>query len=150
MLSLSAELSDATVNLQMINGDEAATEGDVAHAKVLMKFAETFALRDEKNLADARAKLLDEAGPEVLVDAAAVAANFQRMVRIADSTGIPLDTRSAAMSVDIRKELDLQRFGSSQNTPPTSLKIKLLSYIARPMAKIMLKRMEAKAQKDKS
>ncbi|MBE9540473.1 MAG: hypothetical protein IMF06_15425 [Proteobacteria bacterium] len=150
MLSLSADLSDATVNLQMINGDEAATDGDVAHARALMKFAETFALRDEQSLADARETLLDEAGPGVLVDAAAVAANFQRMVRIADSTGIPLDTRSAAMSVDIRKELDLQRFGSAKNTPPTSLKTKLLSYIARPMAKIMLRRMEAKAQKDRS
>ncbi len=43
MLSLSADLSDATVNLQMINGDEAATAGDVAHAKALMNFAEAFA-----------------------------------------------------------------------------------------------------------
>lgn len=139
MLSLSADLSNADINLQVINGDESATEGDIAHAKALMNFAESFARRDEDALAQARQRLLDEAGAEVLVDAAAVAANFQRMVRIADCTGIPLDTRSAAMSVGVRKELQLERFESARNTPPTGLKIKLLSLIARPLAKLMLK-----------
>ena len=143
MLSLSADLSDATVNLQMINGDEAATAGDVAHAKALMNFAESFARRDESALVDARSQLLEEAGAAVLVDAAAVAANFQRMVRIADSTGIPLDARNVALSATIRKELDLQRFGSADNTPPATLKLRLLSLIARPLAKRMLKKNNA-------
>ena len=143
MLSLSADLSDATVNLQMINGDEAATAGDVAHAKALMNFAEAIARRDESALVDARAQLLEEAGAAVLVDAAAVAANFQRMVRIADSTGIPLDTRSAALSANVRKELDLQRFGTADHTPPATLKLRLLSLIARPLAKRMLKKNNA-------
>ncbi len=139
MLSLSADLSDATVNLQMINGDEAATQGDVAHAKELMKFAEAFARRDEPALDQARSNLLREAGPEVLVDAAGVAANFQRMVRIADSTGIPLDERNVALSAGIRKELNLERFGSAKNTPEAGLKTRLLSLIAWPLAKRMLK-----------
>ena len=143
MLSLSADLSDATVNLQMINGDEAATAGDVAHAKALMNFAESFARRDESALVDARSQLLEEAGAAVLVDAAAVAANFQRMVRIADSTGIPLDARNVALSATVRKELDLQRFGSADNTPPATLKLRLLSLIARPLAKRMLKKNNA-------
>ena len=143
MLSLSADLSDATVNLQMINGDEAATTGDVAHAKALMNFAEAFARRDESALLEARAQLLEEAGAAVLVDAAAVAANFQRMVRIADSTGIPLDARNVALSANIRKELDLQRFGSADNTPPATLKLRLLSLIAWPLAKRMLKKNNA-------
>ena len=143
MLSLSADLSDATVNLQMINGDEAATAGDVAHAKALMNFAEAFALRDERALVDARAQLLEEAGAAVLVDAAAVAANFQRMVRIADSTGIPLDERNVALSANVRKELDLERFGSASNTPPATIKTRLLSLIARPLAKRMLKKINA-------
>jgi hypothetical protein len=139
MLSLSADLSNADINLQVINGDESAAEGDIVHAKALMNFAESFASRDEDTLAGARQKLFDEAGAEVLVDAAGVAANFQRMVRIADCTGIPLDTRSAAMSVGVRKELQLERFASAGNTPPSGLKIKLLSLIARPLAKLILK-----------
>ncbi|MBT4521783.1 MAG: hypothetical protein HOC23_17430 [Halieaceae bacterium] len=146
MLSLSADLSDATVNLQMINGDLAAAEGDLAHAEALMKFAESFARRDEQALSAARDALARQASPEILVDAAAVAANFQRMVRIADSTGIPLDTRNAAISVDIRKELQLERFGSSKNTPPPGWKIKLLGLIARPLAKRKLKQMQQTTQ----
>ena len=147
MLSLSAELSEATVNLQMINGDDSATEGDVAHAKVLMHFAESFARRDETALTVARAALLAEAGAEVLVDAAGVAANFQRMVRIADSIGIPLDDRNVALSAGVREELDLQRFHSAKNTPKPSLKVKLMSLIARPMAKRMIKKAEAQRNK---
>ena len=139
MLSLSADLSNATVNLQMINGDEAATAGDVAHASVLMKFAEAFARRDEQELQQARQALLQEAGPEVLVDAAGVAANFQRMVRIADSTGIPLDERNVALSAGVRKELDLGRFGSAGNTPNPTLKTRVMSWIARPLVKHMIK-----------
>ena len=74
-----------------------------------------------------------------LGDAAAVAANFQRMVRIADSTGIPLDTTALALSTDIRKQLDLGSFASAQNTPEDGWKVKLLSLIARPMARRRLR-----------
>ena len=68
-------------------------------------------------LGAARARLLGAVGPEGLVDAAAVVANFERMVRIADGTGIPLDAPVAAMSSDLRNQLDLSRFGSASNTP---------------------------------
>ena len=141
MLSLSADITESDVNLQMINGDESATAGDVDHAGALMKFAEAVASRDEVALASARDALLKEAGAEVLVDAAAVAGNFQRMVRIADSTGIPLDEISAAMSSGVAKELDLGRFATAQHTPPGGLKRKMMSLIARPMAKRMFKKL---------
>jgi len=122
MLSLSADITESDIDLQMVNGDEAATAGDIEHGNALMKFAEAVAHRDEVALATARTVLLQEAGAEVLVDAAAVAGNFQRMVRIADSTGIPSDVGSADMREAVVKELDLQRFASSQNTPPGGLK----------------------------
>lgn len=141
MLSLSADITESDVNLRMINGDESATGGDVKHAAPLMQFAEAVASRDEAALTAARNRLLEEAGAEVLVDAAAVAGNFQRMVRIADSTGIPLDERNAALSYGIVDELDLKRFASAQNTPPGGLKRKLKSLIARPMAKRMFRKM---------
>ena len=144
MLSLSADINKSDVNLQMINGDETATAGDVDHATALMNFAEAVASRDEAALTDARSALLDEAGAEVLVDAAAVAGNFQRMVRIADSTGIPLDEISAAMSSRVAKELDLGRFATAKNTPPGGLKRKLMSFIARPMAKRMFRKLADK------
>ena len=55
-----------------------------------MGFATALASRDEAALASARDRLNEVAGPEVLVDAAGIAGNFQRMVRIADSIGIPV------------------------------------------------------------
>ena len=141
MLSLSADITESDVNLQMVNGDESATAGDITYATALMKFAEALACRDENVLASARAALLEEAGAQVLVDAAAVAANFQRMVRIADSTGIPLDERSAALADSTIKELDLSRFESARNTPRGGLKRKLMRLIARPMAIRMFRKL---------
>ena len=122
MLSLSADITESDVNLKMINGDETATDGGVEHAAALMKFAEAVACRDEDVLAIARAALLAASGAELLVDAAAVAANFQRMVRIADSTGIPLDERRVVLAGNTIKDLDLERFDSARNTPPVVVK----------------------------
>ena len=138
MLSLSAELSQASVDIRLVNGEQVTSDGDVAHARALADFAGAIARRDEAALAHSRSVLQREAGPEVVVDAAAVAANFQRMVRIADCTGIPLDTAAAAMSADVRKELELDRFHSAQNTPRDGWKLKLLGRFARPLARRML------------
>lgn len=140
MLSLSAEIFQTSVDLNMVNGEDSSGGGDVEHAHALMKFAEAIARRDAEALVASRDQLRREAGDAVVVDAAAVAANFQRMVRIADSTGIPVDDRNAALSVGVRKELDLGRFASAANSPPDTLKTRLLSLIARPMAKRMLGR----------
>ncbi len=54
--------------------------------------------------------VLEAMGPEVMVDTAGVASNFERMVRIADSTGITLDDRMAKLSQHVREELELERF----------------------------------------
>ena len=140
MLSLSAAINKSAVDLRMLNGDDTASAGDIEHGHLLMNFAGAFAGRDEEALANARDALFRAAGAAVLVDAAGVAANFQRMVRIADSTGIPLDERAAALSYSAVKELDLLRFDSAQNTPPGGLKRKLFSLIAKPLAKRMFSR----------
>jgi hypothetical protein len=140
MLSLSADITESDIDLRLINGDKTAAAGDIQYGLSLMNFAEAFASRDEEALAAARGALLAEAGPEVLVDAAGVAANFQRMVRIADSTGIPLDERGAILSYGVVKELDLRRFESAQNTPRGGLKQRLLSLVAKPLARRAFKR----------
>lgn len=138
MLSLSADIADAPVDLEAINGDESAA-ARIRYGEELLAFAEAIARRQEDALLRARDKLARVAGSAVVIDAAAVAANFQRMVRIADSTGIPLDTRAAALSAGIRKQLDLGSFASARNTPKDSLKVKLLSLIARPIARRKLR-----------
>jgi hypothetical protein len=89
---------------------------------------------DEASRAAARQGLLDALGPEALVDAAAVVGNFERMTRIADATGIPLDPPVAALTQDIRVDLGLDDFGSARNTPPLGAAGRVLGRALRPVA----------------
>ena len=145
MLSLSAELSHTDVDLQISNGQDGAGDGGVQFGRELMKFAEALARRDEAALAQARTELQAAAGNEVLVDAAGVAGNFQRMVRIADAAGIPVDPIMGALSNDIQDELDLRRFGSADNTPRFTPLQKLLNIPKRFLFRKVLSAADRKA-----
>jgi hypothetical protein len=92
----------------------AATSG-VPHEAALVAFAEAAVQDDEAALKTARRRLLNEMGSDALVDAAAVASNFERMVRIADSTGIPLDSFLEENTAGIRAELNLARFSDKES-----------------------------------
>lgn len=116
MLRVSAQVTETEIDLQGVNGDSTAAGTGVKYGSELMQFAESFALRNESSLELARKTLLDTAGAAVLVDAAGVAANFQRMVRIADSMGIPVDDMASELSQSIRNELELGRFASAKNS----------------------------------
>ena len=116
MLRESAEQLNVAVDLHVVDGETNGSDV-VPFANELMQFATAIATRDEDELIRCRDELISVAGDEVMVDAAAVAANFQRMVRIADSTGIPVDAaRMPAAQVAI-DALDLRRFPSSEFTP---------------------------------
>ncbi len=52
--------------------------------------------------------MIEAIGEAGLVDAAAICANFNMMVRIADGTGTPLDTGSEELSGDLREQLELE------------------------------------------
>lgn len=99
----------------MATGDEAGSSL-VPNGPALGAFAEALVGRDDPALLRARERVRSELGPAGLVDAAAVASNFERMVRIADATGIPLDRSVAALSADLRDALELDRFASSAQT----------------------------------
>ena len=107
------------VDLQAINGDPESAAVGIEFGVELMRFAEAVATGDGNALPGARHDLLGAAGPAVLVDAAGVAANFQRMVRIADATGIPVDDMKASLGRDVRRELGIARFASARNSIAT-------------------------------
>ena len=116
MLRVSMKQTERDIDIQVING-QTDSVADVAFANELPTFAEAVASFDESALSDARNALFDAAGGEVLVDAVGVAGNFQRMVRIADSMGIPVDQPTEnEISNQVREELDLFRFKSAQNS----------------------------------
>lgn len=117
MLSLSAKTTETAIDLQMVNGSSASDAQGIPFANELARFAEAIAERDTAKIKRTRDKLVKVAGDVVMIDAAAVAANFQRMVRIADSMGIPIDEKNIEAGAGIREELELSRFASAQNTP---------------------------------
>ena len=116
MLRGSGSKSGVDVDIRGINGDADAAGIGIKYGRDLMLFAEAVASRDAKSLKICRENLLKAAGQKVVVEAAAVAANFQRMVRIADSTGIPIDKDSLKASKNVRKDLNLAKFASARHT----------------------------------
>ena len=119
MLRASTKTAGTDVDVHAVMGGEFSAAG-VTHGDLLVAFAEAaVAAGDEKDaeLTAAREKLLAVASPELVVDAAAVVGNFQRMVRIADGTGIPIDSRMNALTAGMREDLGIDQFGSAVNTP---------------------------------
>lgn len=95
-------------------GLEAITDADadsnIEHGSVLAAFAEAVVGRDEAEIAKRRQAVIDTAGEAEMIDAAGVASNFERMVRIADGIGIPLDEGLVSFSEKTREQLDLNRW----------------------------------------
>lgn len=65
-------------------------DGGLAHGAELIAFTEAVAGHDDAALAVARDRLVAAAGEAFMIDAAAVAANFEMMTRVADGTGARL------------------------------------------------------------
>ena len=89
---------------------EAAASSGVEHGNLLIAFAEAMVRDDDATLTHARHAVIEVLSPEAMVDAAGVASNFERMVRIADTTGIQLDVRMEILSREVRDALHLERF----------------------------------------
>ena len=113
MLRASVEAEGGSVDLKAIVDRD--IESLVPHGALLANFAEAVVGREER-LPQVRDAIVDALGPGGLIDAAGSVANFQRMVRIADGIGIPLDERSVEPSADLRAELGVERYRSAANT----------------------------------
>ena len=87
----------------------------VPYADVLMAYADA-AVRRDSDLAERRAAVESALGAEAVVDAAATVANYQRMVRIADGCGIPLDRFTDEQSAEWRASLGVNEYYSALNT----------------------------------
>lgn len=88
----------------------------VEHGDLLIEFADAVMTADDARLHAVRSGILTQMGAKALVECAAVAANFNQMVRIADSTGIPIDAMAIGMTASTRETLDINHFKSAQNT----------------------------------
>ena len=90
-------------------------DSGVEHGEVLLRYSDA-AVGRTSDLDQAREAVNLAMGPEAVVDCAATIANFQRMVRIADGCGIPLDPFSRTESEKWREGLGIDNFRSWGNT----------------------------------
>jgi hypothetical protein len=105
MLRASSQTHDEAVDLHAITN--AALDSGVQHGGLLLAFAEAVVTGEPESMARARSALVMAMGAAAMVDAAGVASNFQRMVRIADATRIPLGEPFESATADLRAELGL-------------------------------------------
>lgn len=92
MLSMSGKANGLDANLTAAadaTGEKLDEDDGIPNGRTLRKFA--LAMVTGEELEAARSELLDELGPEALVDSAAIVANFEAINRVADATGTKLD-----------------------------------------------------------
>ena len=90
----------------VLNGDGASV--GVPHGEALIEFAEAMLTGDRARQSKAREALHSAMGGAALVDAAAIVASFNSVVKLADGSGIPLEDFKAQATEDLRKELGLE------------------------------------------
>ena len=136
--------ADVSLLSQAEGGLPQEEEQEVAYAAELATFAEALAGGDEVALARARAGLDAVAGRAVTADAAAIAANFQCMTRVADATGIPLDTPMMAASQSVRDKLDFHHYESATNSTPIPRPLRPVARLLGKLIPAILKRVRLK------
>lgn len=121
MLRASSEANDADVDLHAITEGTDAVSGVPGEKELLGLVEQTLTSPRSEGLREQRDAVAGTLGEAALVDAAAVIGNFQRMTRIADGTGIPLDDMVMALTADLRKDLGLNSYGSAAYTREAGL-----------------------------
>lgn len=112
LLRASGEHSGDDYDLSAVLGDSGKDTG-IPDADVLIRFAEVVIGYDLDAIGEARQALIERMGEAALVDAAGIAANFNAIDRVADSSGIPLEEDKAAMTEEFRQELGINEFGKT-------------------------------------
>ncbi|MCL1587466.1 MAG: hypothetical protein M3092_03535 [Actinomycetia bacterium] len=107
MLRESALAYDYNIDLRAI-ADPSIHLG-VPGGNTLLQFIDAMTGASSVSPSDARRAVVDELGPEALVDAAAVFGNFAMMNRIAEGTGIPLAKQAEIREQDLIATLGLDR-----------------------------------------
>lgn len=67
-------------------------------------------LADSEPMPQIHGEVIDELGPEALVDAAAVLGNFEMMNRVAEASGIPVPNQFIDRERELVDLLDIERF----------------------------------------
>ena len=114
MLLRESSLHDGSeLDLNSIHG-EALDRCGIAHARLLVDFAEAAVAGEGSKLSTLRDTLGERLGAEAAVDVAATVAIFTAVVRIADGIGIPLEPKKEEGSHALRAQLGLDAYASGR------------------------------------
>ena len=94
-------------DMRVVLGDPAAADGGVEHGALLRRFALAVLGKSDESLAEVRGELLDALDASRAGHAARIVASFDGINRVADATGIRLDSEMAAPVQDLIEELRL-------------------------------------------
>lgn len=122
------------VDINVVNDSAASEDSGIAHADLLSALVDAVVKGTDEEVVQARVAIIDTMGFEALVDSAAVIGNFERMNRIADATGIALESPTQAASSDIHDQLGLGKFPSAANSQPTGGFMKMIGKVLYPLA----------------
>ena len=110
LLRASSEAIENEVKIEQLEDG-----ANIEHGPALVRYAES-AVRQDSDLPDSRSDLLGVAGLQALVEAAATVSAFEGLNRLADVTGIQLDSGLADESADFRSELGIDAYAGAAST----------------------------------
>ena len=116
MLRESVDLTGGSIDFDGLTDPSCTEIKGVPNSRELLQFSNACMGVDGADLETARQALVDAMGSAAMIGAAGVVSNFQRMVRVADSTGIPADGAMQAMSEDLREQLGINEYVSAANS----------------------------------
>lgn len=112
MLRESSKTTGGNYDLKLLTGGSG--DGNIPHGELLVQFAEAVLGDDDARLAAVQSEVRSQIGDAALVDAAAIAATFNAIDRVADATGIPIEDNKAAATADFRAALGINAFAENR------------------------------------
>ena len=115
-LRASAEYDGREIDLSVVTAVDdgiGGGGGGIANGEELIRFANAVLGHDEVELAAARTAIAGTLGGAALADTAGVVSLFNAIVRVADSTGIPVEEQRAADSADFRAAIGVDDFAAA-------------------------------------
>lgn len=108
LLRASGQRNNETFDLQAVTAERG--DGGVQDGETLRALTEATIRSEWLELSAMRSRAEARIGTQVVVDTLIVAAAFNGITRVADSTGIPLDDNTAVTTEDLRADTGIDNF----------------------------------------
>jgi hypothetical protein len=112
LLRESSKAKGVAYDLTLLTGGSG--DGNIPHGALLVKFAEAVLGTDDERLSAIQSEIRGSMSDAALVDAAAIAATFNAIDRVADATGIPIEDNKAEATADFRAALGINAFATNR------------------------------------